>query len=66
MDKLLVGIPEAAKMLSISRSAIYVLLAERSIKSVKNGKRRLVVVSSLHSFIETLPSDGLAIPILSK
>ena len=66
MEKLLVDILEAAKMLSISRSAIYILLAERKVKSVKSGKRRLVVVSSLHSFIESLPTDGLTVPNVSS
>ncbi|MES2390842.1 MAG: helix-turn-helix domain-containing protein [Acidobacteriota bacterium] len=57
MDKLLVKVPEAAKMLSISRSATYVLLAERRIRSVKIGKSRLVDVDSIRSFIADLPID---------
>ncbi len=61
MDKLLVKVPEAAKMLSISRSATYVLLAEQRIRSVKLGKSRLVDVDSLKAFISALPNDqGLA------
>jgi excisionase family DNA binding protein len=59
MDKLLLDIPDAASVLSISRSALYELLAEGSIKSVKTGKRRLVVASSLHDWIASLPTTGL-------
>lgn len=62
MDQLLVSVPNAAKMLSISRSAIYVLMSEGAIKSCKIGKSRLVVTASLHSFIESLPTGGLAVP----
>jgi excisionase family DNA binding protein len=62
MDKLLVKVEEAAKMMSVSRSATYVLLSERRIRSVKLGKSRLVDVASIRAFIETLPTDGLAIP----
>jgi excisionase family DNA binding protein len=59
MDKLLVDIPEAAKMLSISRSALYLLLSEQAIKSVKCGKSRRVIVSSLTAWIESLPTGTL-------
>jgi excisionase family DNA binding protein len=62
MEQLLVSVPDAAKMLSISRSAIYELMSEGAIKSCKIGKSRLIVTASLHSFIETLPTGGLSVP----
>ncbi len=62
MEPLLISVPEAAKTLSISRSAIYVLMSEGAIKSCKIGKSRLIVTASLHSFIESCPTGGLSVP----
>jgi excisionase family DNA binding protein len=62
MEQILVKVEQAAEMMSISRSATYVLLSERRIRSVKLGKSRLVDVASIRSFVESLPDDGLSNP----
>ena len=63
MERLLVSVTDAAHLMSISRSAMYVLLAERKVSSKKIGKSRLVEVDSIKAFIAGLPNDdGLAVP----
>lgn len=49
-----VRVPEAAKMLGISRSRFYELIESGDIEIVKLGRSTLVPVASLHSLIERL------------
>lgn len=56
-----VTIIEACKLSGISRSYLYLVLARGGIRSVKAGKRRLVLVDSLRTWLQSLPSEGLAI-----
>ena len=49
---------EAAKILNISRSQIYVLLSEGELGSVKLGRSRRISQNQLLSFIQKL--DGAA------
>ena len=56
-DAIAVSVDDAAKMVSLSRTAIYDLLAQGVIVSVKHGRRRLVVVASLHAFLDGLPRE---------
>jgi excisionase family DNA binding protein len=51
---LLCSIPSAARQIGLSRSRVYELLAEGRVRAVKDGRRRLVVVASLHEFVQTL------------
>lgn len=51
LQPLLVKVEEAAKILSLSPSIVYELVAQKKIASVKCGAARRVVVASLHMFI---------------
>jgi excisionase family DNA binding protein len=53
-DSLLVSVEEAAAILGIGRTNMVRLISQGAIKSVKIGRRRLVVRSELEGFIETL------------
>ncbi|AFL87461.1 DNA-binding protein, excisionase family [Terriglobus roseus DSM 18391] len=59
MEPLLVSVVEAAQACGISRSAMYELLAERKISSMKIGKSRLVEVASIKAFVASLPTDDV-------
>lgn len=50
-----VGIPEAAAMIGIGRSSLYVLFREKKITPRKSGKRTLVLVEDLRRYVENLP-----------
>ncbi|MES2494664.1 MAG: helix-turn-helix domain-containing protein [Pseudomonadota bacterium] len=54
MPKLLCDTREAAEVLSVGRSKVYELLADGSIESVKIGQRRLVLISSMESYVASL------------
>lgn len=56
MEKLLVSIPEAARLCGLSRSGLYERLADGSIRAVKAGRKTLVDVASLKSFVASLPT----------
>lgn len=53
-EKLLMTIPEAQESLSLSRTKIYELLAAKKLNAVKVGRRRLIVLSSVHEFVEDM------------
>ncbi len=55
---ILTSVPGAARMVSLSRSRIYELINEGRIKSVKDGKRRLILVASLHEFVASLSATN--------
>ena len=48
---------EAAKILSVSRSQIYVLLKEGELKSVKIGRSRRISQNQLLSYIDFVESE---------
>ena len=50
--QLTVRVPEALQMLGIGRTKLYALLGEGEIEAIKIGKATLVVVESLHAFVE--------------
>lgn len=52
MDKLLLTPEEAAKVLSISRSKLYELLATNELESVRIGASRRIPVQALDRFVE--------------
>lgn len=45
-------IHDAGKILGVQRSTIYKLMEAGAIDSIKVGKRRLVIVASIHRFVE--------------
>lgn len=54
---LLLTIEEAASMLKIRRTNAYGLVMNGQIQSVKIGRRRLVVASSLQTFVNRLVEE---------
>ena len=50
--KLLYTPEEAALLLSMSRSRLYVLLSRQRISSIKEGRARLVPFSELESYVQ--------------
>jgi len=54
--KVLVSVEEAAEMLSLGRSIVYRLSMRTNVRSVKIGRCRRIVVSSLHEYMARLAS----------
>ena len=52
--RLLISVEEAAQILGIGRTAAYELVRKQQLKSVKIGRTRRVVVSSLNEYIMQL------------
>jgi excisionase family DNA binding protein len=50
--KLLVTVEDAAAMLSLGRTLTWALVRKNELRSIRVGKTRRVVVSSLHEYIE--------------
>ncbi|AZE37692.1 MAG: DNA-binding protein [Pseudomonas protegens] len=53
-----VSVEESARILGISRSATYELIAQGEIKTFKIGRRRLALASELKAFIERAAKAG--------
>jgi excisionase family DNA binding protein len=60
-DPISVDIPTACSMSGLSRSFLYEVLAGGEVRSIKAGRRRLVLVDSLRAWLQSLPADGLAV-----
>lgn len=60
LGKLLYRVPEAAEIISVSRSRMYELLASGEVASVRVGSSRLVPAEALEQFAEQLMSNGAA------
>lgn len=56
-----VDIPTAGRMSGLSRTFMYEAMARGDIRSVKAGRRRLVLVASLRAYLDSLPTGGLSI-----
>ena len=50
--KLLLTMDEAAQTLSMGRYSLYRLLHSKKIQYITEGKRKLIVVSSLYAYID--------------
>jgi excisionase family DNA binding protein len=50
-SRLAYSIPDASRLLSISRRHVYQLLSERKLKSIKLGSRRLIPRSELERLV---------------
>ena len=58
-DKILLSVPEAARHLGIGRSFLYEMLMHGRIASVRVGRRRLVPVRALETFVaQRLKEEG--------
>lgn len=55
VTKLAVGIPEAAKMIGLSRSGVYRLFDDGKLVARKSGKRTLILVEDLETYLKSLP-----------
>lgn len=53
--KISVTIPEAVQMVGIGRSSLYKLFSEGKLTPRKSGKRTLVLVEELESYVKSLP-----------
>lgn len=51
VDRLAVRVEEAAEILGIGRSMLFILLKEGRLKSVKIGKRRVIPMLELEAFL---------------
>ncbi|BDU70254.1 hypothetical protein GETHOR_23550 [Geothrix oryzae] len=51
VERLAVRVEEAAEILGIGRSMLFILLKEGRLKSVKIGKRRLIPMLELEAFL---------------
>lgn len=56
-EKLFVRIPEAARMMGISRSTLYKEVASSRIKVRKAGRSSLIAVADIHAWFENLPES---------
>jgi hypothetical protein len=61
-DPISVDIPTACRMSGLSRSFLYEVLAGGDVRSIKAGRRRLVLVDSLRAWLQSLSSGPLAQP----
>jgi excisionase family DNA binding protein len=57
-EPLLVSIPEAAACLGIGRTKMFELVKSGAVPAVAIGRRRLVRVDLLRSYVDRLASDG--------
>jgi excisionase family DNA binding protein len=55
MHKLAVGIPEAAEMIGLGRSSLYALFRQGKLSPRKSGKRTLILIEDLESYLKSLP-----------
>lgn len=57
LDPIFVEVKEAARVLACSTWQVYKLLDSQTIESRYQGRKRLVVVSSLREYAEGLPTS---------
>lgn len=53
---LAVGIPEACKLTSLSRSRLYGEIRDGRLKVRKSGRRTLIAMADLHHWMQSLPT----------
>ena len=52
VEPLTMRVPEAARLLSVSRSSLYRLMSNGEVEIAKNGHKTLIIVASLKAFVE--------------
>jgi excisionase family DNA binding protein len=57
---ILVSVADAARMLSIGRTAAWELVRKQTIKSVKIGRMRRVPIAAIQDYIERLMDENAA------
>jgi excisionase family DNA binding protein len=55
--KVLVSVEEAATMLSLGRTSVYMLVRRNELQSTKIGRTRRVLVSSLYDYVSRLVTE---------
>lgn len=58
VDRLAVRVEEAAEMLGLGRSTVFQLLKNGGLVSIKVGKRRLIPIQEINSFIGRLAKNA--------
>jgi excisionase family DNA binding protein len=58
MDKMLLKPEEAARVLSLGRSTVYLLMASGELASVQVGRARRVPARAIAEYVERLCSEG--------
>lgn len=51
-------VPEAIEILGIGRSTLYELIRSRRLRSVKQGRRRLIPASALAEYVALLEQEA--------
>jgi excisionase family DNA binding protein len=57
-DKALYRVPEAARRLSLSRSRVYELINSGRLRSVREGRTRLVPASAIAEYVALLEREA--------
>lgn len=58
VEPICLRVPDACRFIGVSRSTLYVLIADREVEVVKLGSSTLVLVESLRRFIEARRSQS--------
>jgi hypothetical protein len=58
MEKLLASIPETEAALNEGRTSVYERIARGELESVKQGRKRSIVVASIHALVEKLRAEA--------
>jgi excisionase family DNA binding protein len=58
-QQITMSVDEAMRALSIGRTMLYKLLGDGALRSVTIGKKRLIIVASIHDYIADLESYGV-------
>jgi excisionase family DNA binding protein len=53
-DPLLCSVGEACRMLGLGRTKVYELIKQGKLDTVRVGRRRLIVVESIHNYLNEL------------
>jgi excisionase family DNA binding protein len=52
VDRITVRVPQALALLGLGRSKLYELMGKGEIERIKVGKTTLIIVQSIHDFVE--------------
>jgi excisionase family DNA binding protein len=50
---------QACALLSVGKTVLYAMLGDGSIRSIKHGRTRLIIVASLYEWVATMESFGI-------
>ncbi|MBB5343168.1 excisionase family DNA-binding protein [Tunturibacter empetritectus] len=57
-QRITISVDEAMSATGIGKTMLYELLGDGSLRSIKLGKKRLIIVESLHELIASMESYG--------